>query len=61
MSVARISGPQVLDPPLRTPQKPIDQEGVGVSGDLVAILVASPTRVLADVSPKPKIELRSEE
>ncbi len=34
MSVAWISGPQVLDPPLRLPQEPVDQEGIGVGGDL---------------------------
>src|SRR5215210_4764067 len=34
MSVARISGPQLLDVPLWPPQTTVDQEGVGVSGDL---------------------------
>src|SRR5918995_3543268 len=34
MSVARISGPQLLDAPLRPAQEPVDVETVGVSADL---------------------------
>src|SRR5215207_9709724 len=34
MSVARISGPQLLDATLRTIQMPVNQQGVGVGADL---------------------------
>jgi hypothetical protein len=34
MSVARISGPQLLDAPLRPSEQPVDVEGVGVRADL---------------------------
>src|SRR5215203_6321126 len=34
MSVARISGPQLLDAPLRSAQEPVDVEAVGVRADL---------------------------
>src|SRR3954447_26068955 len=34
MSVARISGPQLLYPPLRPPQATVEQESVSVGGDL---------------------------
>src|SRR5215208_5469631 len=34
MSVARISGPKLLDAALRTTQQPVDVEPVGVGGDL---------------------------
>jgi hypothetical protein len=57
MSVAKSSGPQILDPPLRPPQATVDQEGVVVV-IFAAILVTSPTRVLASVSPIPNTYLR---
>lgn len=34
MSVAGISGPELLDAPLRTIQMPVNQQGVGVGADL---------------------------
>src|SRR5215208_6437404 len=34
MSVARMSGPKLLDTALRTTQQPVDVEPVGVGGDL---------------------------
>src|ERR671911_3208996 len=34
MSVARMSGPKLLDAALRTTQQPVDVEPVGVGGDL---------------------------
>jgi hypothetical protein len=55
MSVARISGPQLLDVPLWSAQSAIDEEGVGIGCYLfAAILVAKPVSVLASVSPIPK-------
>ena len=60
MSVARISGPELLDAPLRTIQMPANQQGEGVGADLRRDPGGqSPTRVVANVSPRPKILLCS--
>src|ERR687890_2297578 len=61
MSVVRFSCPQLLYVTLSASQHPVDHKGVGVGRYLgLKILVASPTRVVASVSPRPNTLLRLE-
>src|SRR5919112_1917197 len=61
MSVVRFSCPQLLYVTLSASQHPVDHKGVGVGRYLgLKILVASPTRVVASVSPRPNTLFRLE-
>ena len=54
MCVVRFMPTELLDVTLRASQNPVDHEGVGVGADLgLKILVASPTRVVANVWSRP--------